>query len=204
MVMAKYKAYRCPDCGNTFRHLHLLSDLSDYPDRCPVCKSWVSEDEPPEAIFTPQAPGIRKSAYTKAVDQTYRVMEAQSIERAEEAADMLHQAYRDEDRNNPLQGDPAVLRDLQKHQIDEVKSGLKITNMKDPSQMREGESAAISSPANPVTARAGFQQLGGPPPNYAPGVGAVNMSNMIRNFTSNHSARATGMVRAGNIGTDRG
>lgn len=120
--MAIYKHYLCPDCSGTFRYLHHPSD-SPPPDRCELCDSWMREDIEP--TFVPQAPGIRKSAIVRSMDQTYRAMESASIERAKEAADMA--------------GVP----------IAEM-SHLKITNMKDPSSVREGETSVIPQPTNTV------------------------------------------------------
>lgn len=89
--MAKYKPYRCPDCEQVFRHMHLLSDLSDLPDRCPLCDSWVSTEQPPEEVYVPQAPAVHgtgtQSAKTKAADDVYYGMEDASKLRAQMMAD---------------------------------------------------------------------------------------------------------------------
>lgn len=205
--MARFIWYKCPDCSGTFKHLHHPSDAPP-PDRCPMCGAWVSEDEPPEEIFVPQAPGIRKSAYAQAVDQSYRAMEEASAQRAEDAVEQLEAAYRAEDRASPHEGNVAVLDDLKKSQIDELRSGLKITNMKDPSQMREGETAAImpraSEAAQRLTigpSRPGFQMLeGGRPENYQPGIGPSNAGDTVRQAISgSHAARAGAMFKAGQI-----
>jgi hypothetical protein len=167
--------YRCPECAEKFRWPQHASP----PERCPLCKAWVSEEEPGE--FVPKAPAIRKSPYTKSVDQTYRAMEQASIERAREAASALG--------------------------VSEAEvSNLKLTNMKDPSQMREGETAAILPSVDPAVAKgAGFQTLGGKPPDYQPGVGGGRGPlDAVRNaMTSNHRTRAGAMIRAGNIGSYR-
>ena len=82
--MALYTfGYRCPECAGKFS----WARDAEPPDRCPLCNAWVSEDEPDE--FIPKAPAIRKSVYAKSMDQTYRRMEAASIERADEAESIL-------------------------------------------------------------------------------------------------------------------
>jgi hypothetical protein len=194
MVMARYQHYRCPECGGTFRFLHEHSDTPP-PDRCPLCNAWVSEDEPPQPVFVAQAPGIRKSAYTKSVDQTYRAMEQSSIERADEAAALLESDY----AAQPKDEHDGLVKATQKEQIAQLRSELKLTNMKDPSQMREGDTAHIgSAPLSTTKAQ------------YAPYAGRVSgdqtsqMVPMIKSFTRDHTQRAMGMIRAGNLGTDRG
>lgn len=81
--MAKYKHYRCPDCSQVFEWLHTLADLSDLPETCPKCGSWVSEAEP---TFVPKAPRIGK---IDSPEMVYRSMEAASIERSKQAAAVL-------------------------------------------------------------------------------------------------------------------
>lgn len=225
--MAKYRPYKCPDCSGLIWHLHLLSDLSDFPDRCPLCSSWLSMDAPPETVFVPQAPMIKKSVYAAAVDQSYRRIEEASIARAEEAAATLEDQFRRDNRANPHEGNPDLLADFQRNQVDELKSGLKITNMADPSSMREGDSAAITTQASAAAQRLsighskpGFQMYGGGT-DYAPGVGPghagarahgavtghqgwVNGTPAAANPT--HTTRAQQMIRAGQLGsyTDKG
>lgn len=205
--MARFIHFRCPDCGGTFRHLQHPLDAPP-PDRCPLCHSWVSADEPPEEVFVPAAPAIRKSAYAKAIDQQYRAEEAASALRSEEAADQLERAYRDEDRASPIEGDPAIVNELRKHQIDELKSGLKVTNMRDPTEMRAGDVAAVPAGATEAAARLsngiarpGFQVMaGGALPNHAPGIGPANAGNVaLDGLRAAHSTRAAGMIRAGQL-----
>lgn len=202
--MARYRNWRCPDCGGTFRDLQVLSD-DPPPDRCALCGSWMSLDRPPEETFVPQGPGIRKSAYAQSVDQSYRAMEAASASRAEDAADQLRSTYRADDRTNPHEGDRALLDDFQKNQIAELKSGIKITNMKDPSEMRAGDTAVIQPSTEAARARLsigpstpGFQQFSGPPTNHAPGVGPSNAGDTIRQAVGgSHGQRAAQMINAG-------
>lgn len=204
--MAKFRFYRCPECGGTFRHLHHPDDAPP-PDRCQLCHAWVSEGEPPEPVFVPQAPGIKKSEFAKSVDQTYRATEAASVQRAEDAADQLRAAYAAAERESPHEGDRAILDDMERHQIDEMRSGLKITNMRDPSEMREGDSAVIQPSADAAAARLtmgasrpGFQTYEGPPPNHAPGVGPSNSGDMARQaVVGSHAARASQMISAGQL-----
>jgi hypothetical protein len=191
--VAKFQHYRCPECGGVFRHTHLLLDKSDPPDRCPLCHAWVNEDEPPTEEFVPQAPRIKKNSYTKSVDQTYRNMEEASILRADEAAGMLESQY----AAQPKDEHDSLVRVTQKEEIAHLKSELKITNMRDPSEMREGDTAHIPKPSIPTGAS--YQS----PAGYV-GAGVSPMVNTIKSFTANHTPRAIGMIRAGNMGTDRG
>lgn len=186
--MAGYAfAYRCPECAETFR----WPREKPPPDRCPQCNAWVSEDEPEE--FVPKAPRIKKSPYTKSVDQTYREMERSSIDRADEAAGILESAY----ATQPADEHDGLVKATQREEVAKIKSELKLTNMKDPSQMREGDTAHIGTPLS--TTGAGFQSNAGLLP-----AGSVSpMVPFVQSFTGNHSARAMGMIRAGNIGTDR-
>jgi hypothetical protein len=194
--MARFVHYRCPDCGGTFRWLHHPSD-SPPPDRCTLCNAWVSEDEPPEEVFVPQAPGIAKSNYAKSIDQTYRATEEASIARANDAAGQLEDAYRKEDRESPFEGDPAVLREFQRNQVAEMRSGLKITDMKDPSSMREGDNAAVNKPVQ--VPGAGFQSFEGATARDALGGGGGMNAPFVSAATRDHSARASAMIRAGQI-----
>jgi hypothetical protein len=204
--MARYRYFRCPDCGGTFKDLQVLSD-DPPPNRCALCHAWMNMDLPPEEAFVPLAPGIKKSAYAQAVDQTHRATEKASIERSEEAAGLLADAYRAQNRANPQEGDRAILDDFEKNQIAELKSGLKITNMKDPSEMRPGDTAVIGPSADAAAQRLsigpsapGFQTFAGPPPNYAPGVGPAHAGEGARQMTNQwHAANAGAVVRAGQL-----
>ncbi len=205
--MAKYRYWRCPDCGGTFKDLQVLTD-DPPPDRCSLCHAWMNLDEPPEETFVPQAPGIKKSVFAQSVEQSYRAMEEASVHRAEDAADQLRDAYRAEDRNSPHEGDRAILDDFQKNQIAELKSGLKITNMREPSEMRPGDSAVIGPSAEAAKQRLsvgpsapGFQMLeGGRPSNFAPGVGPSNAGDAIRQMVGgSHGSRAAQMIQAGQM-----
>ncbi len=205
--MAKYRWYRCPDCGGTFKDLQVLSD-DPPPDRCSLCHAWMNLDSPPEETFVPQAPGIRKSAFAQSVDQSYRAMEEASVQRAEDAAAQLRDAYRAEDRASPVEGDRAILDDFQENQIAELKSGLKITNMREPSEMRPGDSAVIAPDVEAAKRRLSigpsapaFQMLeGGRPSNPAPGVGPANMGDTMRQMVGgSHGQRAAQMIQAGQL-----
>lgn len=220
--MARFVWYKCPDCGGTFRFLHHPSDCEP-PDRCELCGAWMSDDAPPVEAFVPQAPLIKKSAYAKSVDQTYRAMEESSAQRAEVAAGMLEDQYRADDRAAPHQGDPALLDDFRRDQVAKMKSELKITDMRDPSQMREGDTAVTSAHAAAASAAAArlsigpnkpqFQNLSGGVPNVAPGIGpAASQAHTAMTghsgwqdgtppvINSQHQARAAALVRAGEIG----
>ena len=196
--MARYQAYKCPECEGVFRHFHHPDD-SPPPDRCVLCGAWVSEGAPPEPVFVPQAPGIRKSDYVKSVDQVYRTYEDASIQRAEDAADHLDQQLRDN----------GVDEETRRKEIFELKSGLKVTNMRDPSEMREGDMAAIMPAATQAAqnlsigpSRPGFQEMAGGVPNHAPGVGPAKTGESTRqSITAGHSQRAAQMIQAGNMGS---
>lgn len=172
--------YRCPDCQRIFRH----PAENPPPDRCPLCHAWVSEDEPPEEVFVPQSPAIQKLAFNKSVKQVYRAVEESSIQRAKDAADMA--------------GVP-----------ESEMAHLKVTNMRDPSEMRQGDMAAImpspSVAAQSLTVGAsapGFQQFGGAVPNHAPGVGGYEERNaVVSGISTTHVSRAAAMTRAGNLGS---
>jgi hypothetical protein len=188
--MAKFQHYRCPECGGVFKFLHERSDTPP-PDRCLLCNAWVSEDEP---VFVPQAPRIKKSPFTKSVDQTYRNMEEASIHRADEAAGILESEY----AAQPKDEHDSLVRVMQKEEIANLRSDLKITNMRDPSEMREGDTAHIPKPT--MASGASFQPYAG----SVSGSAVSPMTSTIKEFTANHTARAIGMIRAGNMGTDRG
>lgn len=74
--------YRCPDCTRVFEHSWYNSD-EEFPDRCPLCGSWVSGDEPPTEVFVPRAPYVKTSETAKAVDDVYHGLEDGSKLRAE-------------------------------------------------------------------------------------------------------------------------
>lgn len=217
--MAKFIFYKCPECEGVFKYLHVLSDAPP-PDRCELCHAWMSDTEPPQEVFVPQSPGIRKNAYARSMDQTYRAMEEQSIGRAEEAASILEDSYRAQPRDADFES--GLLDQTQREQVAQVRSELKITNMRDPSETRPGDISAIpkiANPSSPVTQGSGFQLMGGAPPNHAPGVGGsrsgasahatisghqgwVDGSPPVQN--PQHRARAQAMSRAGNIGAYSG
>src|SRR5215813_6645421 len=195
--MARFVHYRCPECRGTFRHLHHPSDALP-PDRCSLCGAWVSDEEPPQEVFIPQAPGIRKSSLVASVDQTYRQMEEASIQRSEDAGSMLEDVFRRE--NKDFEGNPEILHDLQRDQVAAMKAGLKITNMRDPSEMRAGDTAAIvtGDAAQRLTigsSKPGFQDLSGGIPNNAPGVGGyAERNSLVEGIKQSHSERATAMI----------
>ena len=99
-------------------------------------------------MFTPQAPGIRKSPLVKSVDQTYRAMEEASIQRADEASGMAW------DHAHAAGMTDAQIRDTRIADMNEIK----ITNMRDPSEMREGDTAAIT-PSRPSPVVQNLQAL---------------------------------------------
>lgn len=194
--------YRCPECVGEFK----FPFGEEPPDRCPLCNAWVSEAEPPE--FTPKAPAIRKSAYAKSIDQVYRATEAASIERANEAAGVLESAYAAQPRDAESTG---LLAETQRKEITELRSDLKMTNMKDPSQTREGENSWIpprmADGNSPVTRGAAFQMTGGGVPDVMPGVGGgranVDALRAPGGGFAGHTNRAPAMIRAGTLGSYR-
>jgi hypothetical protein len=119
--MAFYRHYQCPDCNGVFKYLHTLSDEPP-PDRCDLCGSWMSDEEP---VFVPQAPAVRGvSASTKAVDDVYEGMVDASKVRTELMAEMGGGSASDYN-----------------HTV--------ITNMR--SNAKEGETSFVPPPSNPVT-----------------------------------------------------
>src|SRR6516162_1009258 len=116
--MAKPKHYHCSACNGIFKFLHVLSDEPP-PSCCQLCGAIM--DAAVEPVFVPQAPGIRKSLLVESESKLYRRMEAASIQRAREAASVA--------------GVP-----------DAEMSHIKITNMRELGEMREGDTAAISQP----------------------------------------------------------
>lgn len=185
--MAFYRHYACPDCGGTFKHMHVLSD-DPPPDRCPLCGSWVSEAPPP--VFVPQAPGIAKSAMSKSIDQTYNGIMDASIQRAEEAGAMLDDQLRA----------AGVDDETRRYHVAEAVSQTKITNLREPSEMREGDTAYIG-PSSAAAAerlsigasKPGFQAFGGAPR------GSGANAQMVSQATADHNARATAMIAAGRM-----
>lgn len=202
--MARFVYYRCPDCGGTFQHLHHPSDAPP-PNRCALCRAWMSDEEPFEETFVPVAPGIRKSSYAQSVDQSYRAMEESSRHRADEAADMLDRQYRE-------QGKPAspLEADMRREEIATIKSELKVTNMRDPSEMRAGDTAAIMPSAVAATAnlsvgpsRPGFRPMQGMiyEAGQAPAPGERELvGQTMTGIRSTHSQTAARLVAAGNMG----
>lgn len=182
-------------------------DDSPPPDRCPLCGSWVSADAPPEPAFMPQAPGIKKSLYAQSVDMTYREMERQSEARAEEAAARLADEYARQPKD---EFSTPLLAETQKEMLAQIRSETKITDMKDPSEMREGDTA-VKMPASVAAATAnlqyggskpGFQDMSGGVPNYQPGVvGNGPRDNALSGIRTAHSNMASAVIRQGNMGT---
>jgi hypothetical protein len=178
---ARHKHYKCPDCGGVFRH-RILSPDDGPPDRCALCQSWMNMEAPPEPVFVPEAPGIRENAYARSIDRVYRAEEAASIQRAKDAADILEVKESD-------------------------MAHLKITNMRDPSEMREGDISAIA-PTPPSLqsggSYAGFQLLGGAVPNHAPGVGPAQAGDQARQMINQlHAERGAQVVAKGQMGSYR-
>jgi hypothetical protein len=196
--VARYLTYQCPDCDGKFRHLQHPSDCPP-PDRCPLCGSWVSEDAPPEPVFVPQAPLIGGNLYGKSIEQVYRQNERASIERSEEAASLLETTFaaQPKDEHDPL------VHDTQRHQIADMRSSLKMTNMVDPSSLREGDISAIAPTPQSLTSggsKAAFQNLGGVMPNHAPGVGPAMVGETTRQgVAAQHASRAQAMTQRGQL-----
>lgn len=148
--MSVYRYYRCRDCGSKFRYLHHPNPEEDpFDGDCPVCAS----DAGAEVTFFPTSPGIRKSPLTKSVDQTYRSMEEASIQRAKEAESVAWDAARASGMTD------TQIRDTKIANMD----SLKITNMRDPSEMREGDVAAITptTPSPVIQSMRALSQQGG-------------------------------------------
>lgn len=148
--MAVYRYYRCRGCGSTFRYLHHPNPEEDpFDGDCPVCNVDTGADPTFHAV----APGIRKSPLVKSVDQTYNAMMEASVQRSKEA--------------ESLAWDAAHASGMTDQQIRDTRiadmSGIKITNMRDPSEMREGDTAAItpSAPTPVVQSMKNLAQQGG-------------------------------------------
>ena len=210
--MAVYRYYRCPDCGSKFRYLHHPNPEEDpFDGECPICNSGGAE-----ITFFPTAPGIRKSPLVKSVDQTYRGMEEASIQRAKEAESIAWDAARASGMTD------TQIRDTK---ITDM-SNIKITNMRDPSEMREGDTASIGPPpTSPVVhslknmaaqgGGGGFNPLVTAGGNVIPGqVLAQNAhadgiqphaGEFIRQATNmSHNERAWKMQKAGEMGSYSG
>lgn len=216
-----FRRWRCPDCTQMFK----WKTSDELPDRCPLCNSWLLADEPPQEIWVPEAPAIRKGDYAKSWDQTANAMVAASEQRAEDAADQLRDAYAKAEKLDPHQGNPELLAHLQKGELDELKSGLKLTNMKEPNEMREGDSAVIGGPASAAAnrltmgaSRPGFQNLGGGMP-AAPGIAPQRVGAPVHGQLNGHQGwvdgtpasanpvhqqRAAAMTAAGQLGAYKG
>lgn len=120
--MAKFQHYHCSACNGIFKFFHALTD-SPPPDCCQICGAVLDDSAPP--VFVPKAPGIRKSLLVVSENKLYRQMEASSIQRAKEAADVAG--------------------------VSEAEmSHIKITNMREAGEMREGDTAAIMPATNTV------------------------------------------------------
>lgn len=206
--------YRCPECAEAFK----WPKDAEPPDRCQLCGAWVNAEDPPDDVFVPKAPAIRKSDYAKSIDQTYRAMETQSAARAEEAASMLADQYRKDNRESPFESDPRVLHDFQEDQIKRIREDLKITNMEDPSTTRPGDISAITPAGSGEAQRL---MVGGQAPGFRPMAGGVptaggtrDGSGALRAVTGHggwvngtpaspnraHQQRAAAVVRAGEMG----
>lgn len=175
----KFQHYHCSACNGVFKFFHASAD-SPSPDCCQLCGAVLDDEAVP--VFVPQAPGIRKSVLVKSENQVYRQMEAASIARAEEARSAHN-----------LTADQA--------------NAIKITNMRELGDMREGDTAAISPPTstNQVAqlmaqhpGQGGFNAIGeNPGAAYRLGhadAGAETHSTLIR---PNHARIADRMTRAG-------
>lgn len=188
--MAKFIHYRCPDCAGVFRHLHHPSDAPP-PERCPLCGAWVSSDAPPDPVFVPQAPRIRENAYAQSIDRVYRAEERASEQRAADAVATLEDVY----RQQPKEGGPAdeAVAHAQKLELAGLRAGIKITDMKDPTSMREGDVAAVTSTPKSLQeggAVARFQNFAGAPPTAgSPGVG----DGIRQLLTAGHGQRAASL-----------
>jgi transposase-like protein len=190
--------YRCPDCAGEFVHSFLSSE-SKYPERCPLCNAWVSGDSPPDEVFVPATPLIRENAYARSIDQVYRAEEKASADRAEDAVAHLEAIFRDQPKIDGPEGE--AVAHAQKLELAGLKSGLKITDMRDPTSMREGDMAAIAPTPAPLTQgglTAQFQNPAGIP-NFTPGVPGVGDA-LREGIVSGHATRAQAMTAQGQLG----
>ncbi len=71
------RTYGCPECGGTFKFLHLNRDEPP-PDNCELCKAYMG-DEPQEIPGAPAIIGVK----AKAIDDAYRQLEESSAARAD-------------------------------------------------------------------------------------------------------------------------
>jgi len=199
------KTWKCPDCEEQFTHFH-VPPSSPPPERCPVCRAWVSDETPPTEVFVPQAPMIR-NGYAQAVDQAYRRTEEASVQRADEARTMLEDSYRAGEKESPAQEDRAIVEEFQRHQAAELHSTTKITNMKDPSQMREGDIAYIPQHIpkgepwrSTALPGAGFSPNPMGSGGWSPGSGSSpELQFAIRGLTAAHPNTAPAMAAAGRM-----
>lgn len=175
--MAKFQHYHCSACNGVFKFFHALSD-SPPPDCCQICGAVLDEEAVP--AFVPKAPGIRKSLLVASENKLYRQMEASSIQRAKEAAAAAGVSEKE-------------------------MSHIKITNMREAGEMREGDTAAIMPAANPVAqvmqqhpGMTGFntQQPGSQYALGRPDAGAATHSATIM---PNHSKVAARLISAGQM-----
>lgn len=177
--MARYRHWRCPDCGGTFKHLHHPDDAPP-PDRCLLCGAWMSETEP---VFVPQAPAVGNPARVKAVDDVYYGMEDATKARAELMA-----------RHTP----GASASDF---------SHTLITDMND--RQKPGDIAWKPPPPSPVTQQMEFLKqrganvgfgAGSGIPNYAPDIPLTGDA-ARQQMTRNHHQMVRELVAGGQIGS---
>lgn len=71
---------RCPECTNKFK-----SPTIEGPEKCPFCKLVIREEAPDNEVIEIKAPFLG-TARNKAVDDSYRQLEASSERRMEQAA----------------------------------------------------------------------------------------------------------------------
>jgi hypothetical protein len=174
---SRYQHYHCSACDGIFKFFHASSD-SPPPDCCQLCGAVL--DEEAEPVFVPKAPGIRKNLIVMSENKVYRQMEASSIQRAKEAADVAG--------------------------VSEAEmSHIKITNMREAGEMREGDTAAIMPATNTVAQvmqqhpnMTGFntQQPGSQYALGRPDAGAHALTNIVK---PNHAAVAGRLTANGQI-----
>jgi hypothetical protein len=206
--VSQTKTWECPDCEGRFTHFHIPPSAPP-PDRCPLCGAWMSSETPPDEVFVPQAPLIR-TGYARAVDQAYRVTEEASIQRADEARGALEDAYRAGEKESPAQEDRVIVEEFQRDQARELHSTTKITNMKDPSQMREGDIAYIPQHIpkgepwrSSALPGAQFQGAPGGQGGWTPGSGgSPELQYAIRGLTGAHPNTAPAMAASGRMNKD--
>lgn len=200
--MARFVHYHCSSCDRIFRYLHHPSDAPG-PETCTLCGAFVAKDPPPEPVFAPAAPLIRENAYARSIDRVYRAQEQSSLDRADAGEALLERMYRDQ----PVEDGPEreMIEHARKLELAGLKSGIKMTNMQDPSSMREGDMAAIGAVAGtPPGLREGgqvaqFQALGGQVPNYAPGIAPHTGDQARQAIVAQHGAQAQAMTARGQM-----